>query len=31
MSCGLATSGAVIVKYRDPKTDARVQLGDLLR
>jgi len=28
---GLALQAAVIVKYRDSKTDARVQLEDLLR
>jgi hypothetical protein len=28
---GLALQAAVIVKYRDAKTDARVQLEDLLR
>jgi 2,3,4,5-tetrahydropyridine-2-carboxylate N-succinyltransferase len=28
---GLSLQAAVIVKYRDPKTDARVQLEDLLR
>jgi len=28
---GLSVQAAVIVKYRDSKTDARVQLEDLLR
>jgi len=28
---GLSLQAAVIVKYRDSKTDARVQLEDLLR
>ena len=28
---GLSLQAAVIVKYRDAKTDARVQLEDLLR
>jgi 2,3,4,5-tetrahydropyridine-2,6-dicarboxylate N-succinyltransferase len=29
--CGLSLQAAVIVKYRDAKTDARIQLEDLLR
>ena len=28
---GLSLQAAVIVKYRDSKTDARIQLEDLLR
>ena len=28
---GLSAAGAVIVKYRDAKTDSRIQLEDLLR